>query len=87
MEEVEEEGEDASCPNGVHAWWVVEGAKGAGLEDANEVCGEDVGEDAFGCEGLGEDGDGGEFEEEVDGEVAVDRVAVCGELVGPGEEG
>lgn len=87
MEEVEEEGEDAAGPDGVHAWWVVEGAERAGLQEADEVCGEDVGEDAFGCEGFSEDGDGGEFEEEVDGEVAVDGVAVRGELVGPGEEG
>ena len=81
------EGEDASSPDGVHAWGSVEGAEGAGLEESDEVCGEDVGEDAFGCEGFGEGGDGGHFEEEVDGEFAVDGVAVCGELVGPGEEG
>ena len=35
MEEVEEEGEDASSPDGVHAWWIVEGAEGAGLEEAD----------------------------------------------------
>lgn len=46
-----------------------------------------MGEDAFDCEGFSEDGDGGHFEEELDGEFAVDGVAVCSELVGPGEEG
>ena len=46
-----------------------------------------MGEDGFDGEGFGEGGDGGHFEEEVDGEFAVDGVAVCGELVGPGEEG
>ena len=46
-----------------------------------------MGEEAVDCEGFSENGDGGEFEEEGEGEVAVDGVAVCGELVGPGEEG
>ena len=35
MEEVEEEGEDAAGPDGVHAWGIVEGAEGAGLEESD----------------------------------------------------